>query len=127
MLEELHENNVPLAVLSNKPHRYTVEIMQKMFDWVPWVMVLGQQKAYPRKPDPTLAHMIADKLALPPNEIAFIGDSLVDFETAQAAGMQPVLVEWGFRPAEELRATAAPLMASVAELRRFLLEPHPRG
>ena len=124
LLEELHEENIPLAVCSNKPHHYTVEIMQTLFDWVPWVMVLGQQKIIPRKPDPTGALMIAEKLALPPSEIAFVGDSTVDFETGEAAGMQAVLVNWGFHSSEMLRATKAPLMQSAAELCRHLLAPH---
>ena len=124
LLEELHKKNIPLAVFSNKPHRYTVEIMETLFGWVPWLMVLGQQTSMPRKPDPTGALMIAEKLTLPPSEIAFVGDSTVDFETAEAAGMQAFLVNWGFHPSDQLQATKAPLMQSAAELREHLLAPH---
>lgn len=124
LLLALHEESIPLAVCSNKPHRYTVEIVEKLFDFVPFVMVLGQQKSFPRKPDPTGAQMIAEKLALPPSEIAFVGDSTVDFDTAQAAGMQPLLVNWGFHATDQLQATEAPLVHCSAELRKYLLAPH---
>ena len=125
MLEVLHQEGLPLAVCSNKPHHYTVEIMDRMFDWVPWAMILGQQESLPRKPDPTGALQIARQMELPPAKIAFVGDSVVDFETARAARMQAILVEWGFSPTAELRGTAAPLVASAAALRKFLRAPRP--
>ena len=43
---------------------------------------------------------------------------------ALVAGMQPLLVTWGFRPEKELRTTTSPLMSSATALRRFLLAPH---
>ena len=124
MLDALHREGLPLGVCSNKPHRYTVEIMQALFDWVPWAMILGQQESLPRKPDPCTALRIASHMNQPPGEIAFIGDSLVDFETATAAGMQPVLVTWGFGRVEELRTATAHLAGSAPDLRKFLLAPH---
>ncbi len=124
LLKSLHREGLPLAVCSNKPHRYAVEIMHLLFDWVPWAMILGQQESLPGKPDPTAALQIARHISVPPAEIAFVGDSLVDFETATAAGMQPLLVTWGFRPEKELRTTTSPLMSSATALRRFLLAPH---
>ena len=123
MLEELHLEGLPLAVCSNKPHHYTVEIMTRMFNWVPWAKILGQQNTLPPKPDPTGALQIAERMKVSPPEVAFVGDSPVDFETGRAAGMQPVLVEWGFTPPDTLKETMAPLMPSVAALRAFLPVP----
>ena len=125
MLELLHHESLPLAICSNKPHHYTVEIVNRMFNWVPWAMILGQQKSLPRKPDPTGALQIARQMELPPAKIAFVGDSVVDFETARAARMQAILVEWGFSPTDELRRTTAPLVSSAAALRKFLQVPRP--
>ena len=125
MLEELDSRGFPLGVCSNKPHQYTEQIMERMFSWVPWVMILGQQDSLPRKPDPSGALQIARRMELPPSEIAFVGDSLVDFETGRSAGMKTVLVEWGFTPAAKLRKAEAPLVSCATELRRFLQAPHP--
>ena len=124
MLETLHLDGMPMAVCSNKPHQYTVEIMTQMFSWVPWIMVLGQKKSIPIKPDPSGALSIASAMQIPASEIAFVGDSPVDFETARAAGMNPVLVEWGFSPQEKLALTTAPLVSSTMALRKFLQAPH---
>ena len=126
MLEELHDHGLLLGICSNKPHYYTEQIMERMFCWVPWAMILGQQESLPRKPDPSGALQIARQMELPPSEIAFVGDSLVDFETGSSAGMKTVLVEWGFTPATKLRKTESPLVSCATELRRFLQAPHPR-
>ena len=127
LLAELHQDGVILALLSNKPHRFTVAIMDSLFDFVPFASVLGQREGIPRKPDPTGALMVASELALEPKEIAYVGDSTIDFATAQAAGMQPFLVSWGFHTAAQLSATAAPLFSSAEELRECLKSLHPGG
>ena len=124
MLESLHRDGMPLAVCSNKPHRYTVDIISRMFSWVPWMQVLGQKESIPAKPAPTGALSIAHMMNIPPSEVAFVGDSLVDFETGKAAGMQPVLVGWGFTSAEKLKRANAPIVFSVSDLHKFLQAPH---
>ena len=100
-----------------------MEIMTRMFSWVPWTMILGQQKSVPIKPDPTGALSIARAMKIPASEIAFVGDSTVDFETAEAAGMHPVLVEWGFSAIEDLNRTAASIFSTTTDLRKFLQAP----
>ena len=56
----------------------------------------------PRKPDPAGALEIADQLAVSPHEMAFLGDTAVDMNTARNAGMYAVGALWGFRSREEL-------------------------
>lgn len=126
LLTELRSDRLPLAVFSNKPHRFTVEMTRELFPDC-FDSIRGQQDELPRKPDPTGAHLIAEELGIPPEEVAFVGDSTVDFETAVAAGMTPVMVGWGFHNPEQLSATAAPLQSSAADLRRFLQELHRAG
>lgn len=124
MLESLHLDGMPMAVCSNKPHQYTVAIMTEMFSWIPWIMVLGQKTSVPIKPDPAGALSIARAMQIPTSDIAFVGDSTVDFETARAAGMHSVLVEWGFSSREKLARTSAPLVPTTKALRKFLQAPH---
>jgi phosphoglycolate phosphatase len=125
LMIDLHRSGLPLAVLSNKPHRHTVEIVEALFGRIPFAPILGQRADFPKQPDPAGALHIAADLALPPAEIAFVGDSTVDFETARAAGMQPLLVTWGFHPVAQLTATAAPLLHCAEDLRRSLPGPPP--
>lgn len=102
MLKVLKEAGVKLAVLSNKPHLQTVDVVAEFFENGTFAHVQGQQEGVPRKPDPTATFMIAEKLCVDPSECVYIGDSDVDMQTGNAAGMETVGVSWGFRPKEML-------------------------
>ena len=102
MLEKLKEAGVKLAVLSNKPHLQTVDVVAKFFDEGLFSYVQGQQEGIPRKPDPTAARMLAELMGVEPKECVYIGDSDVDMQTGNAANMETVGVTWGFRPKELL-------------------------
>lgn len=107
MLKALKEEGVKLAVLSNKPHLQTVDVVASFFEDGTFTHVQGQQEGVPRKPDPTAACMIAEKLGVNLGECVYIGDSDVDMQTGNAAGMETVGVTWGFRPKEMLIANGA--------------------
>ena len=69
--------------------------------------MLGQRDGVPRKPDATGAEQITRELETAPEDFILLGDTPTDMETARRAGMRPVGVRWGFRPAEELEAAGA--------------------
>jgi phosphoglycolate phosphatase len=122
LLDGLEREGIPLAVLSNKPHAFTSEIVTTLFGTERFASVLGHREGIAPKPDPAGAHQIAETLGVTHSQITFIGDSLVDWDTASSAGMQPVLVSWGYRPLTELRSTGAPLIHSAPELLAHLLD-----
>ena len=107
MLKTLKEKGIQLAVLSNKPHLQTVDVIANFFEEGTFAHVQGQQENVPRKPDPAAACMIAEKLGVNNEECVYIGDSDVDMETGSRAGMETVGVTWGFRPKEMLIAHGA--------------------
>jgi phosphoglycolate phosphatase len=92
-----------LAVLSNKPHDFTVEIVERLFPGLPFAPVFGQRPEIPRKPDPEAALQIARHWGLAPENCRFIGDSTIDLVTAAAAGIPAVAVTWGYHDAADLR------------------------
>lgn len=102
MLEELKRQGVQLAVLSNKPHLQTKDVVATFFDEGTFARVYGQQEGVPRKPDPAAVHMILDELGVQRKECLYIGDSDVDMQTGCAAGVPAVGVTWGFRTKEVL-------------------------
>lgn len=111
MLQRLTAQGLALAVLSNKPHAWTVEMVQYYFPSIPFREIRGAMPNVPHKPDPTAALAIAQALSVAPSCCAFVGDSDIDILTAKAAGMLPIGVSWGFRGEAELRAAGA---ASIA-------------
>ena len=102
MLEQLQCMGMQLAVLSNKPHLQTLDVVKTFFGNEIFAHVMGQQEGIPRKPDPTAALMIAEKLGVSKEECLYIGDSDTDMQTGNAAGMATVGVTWGFRTREVL-------------------------
>jgi phosphoglycolate phosphatase len=107
LLAALREHQVPLAVLSNKPHAATVAVVEGLFGGETFHAIAGEQEGTPKKPDPTTALALSRLLGVPPARCFLVGDSPVDVETAKNAGMAAVGVSWGFRPAEELREAGA--------------------
>jgi phosphoglycolate phosphatase len=106
-LAVLADRGVPLAVLSNKKHEFTQLCVSTYFPKTPFAEVRGEQAGTPIKPHPQAALSIAASMNVTPAECLFVGDSEIDIETAHAAGMTSVGVEWGFRPRailEEARA-----------------------
>ena len=103
LLGNLTKMGLPLAVLSNKPHDFTVRYMNAYFDECDFKVVMGQNDHFPVKPNPASALDIARQMGLPPSRFLFVGDSAVDMKTATAAGMHSVGVAWGFRGPKELQ------------------------
>lgn len=117
LLDRLVQGGIPAAVLSNKPHEFTVRCVAAFLPGRPFAAVLGEQAGRSRKPDPAGALEAARLLKVAPRQVCYVGDTDTDMQTATAAGMLPVGVEWGFRPAAELIASGAKhLIASPLEL-----------
>lgn len=102
LLSVLRARSVPLAVLSNKPHAFTTQIVAKLFPDNTFAVVLGNRKGLPHKPDPTGALEIAATLGIAPEKCVLIGDSTMDLDTAQNAGMASIAVTWGYHDRERL-------------------------
>jgi phosphoglycolate phosphatase len=110
LLSALVSRGVRLAVLSNKPDVFTKACVREYFSQFPFEAVLGQREGVPRKPDPAGAREIAALMNLAPERILYVGDTAIDMQTANAAGMFPVGVSWGFRPRSEMLAGGARAM-----------------
>lgn len=107
LLDELTNQAIPIGVLSNKAHDFTVKCVEAFLSAWKWDVVLGAREGVPKKPDPAGAVEAAGILGLMPENCFYIGDSDVDMMTAVNSGMYAVGVSWGFRPIEELRESGA--------------------
>ena len=110
-----------LAVLSNKPHDFTVEIVRRLFPDIVFASVLGQRVGVPRKPDPAGALEVANALGLAPAACVMIGDSTMDISTGARAGMHTIAVTWGYHDAGALLGERPDVVVdSIDELERML-------
>ena len=110
LVARLRDEELGLAVLSNKADELTQRIVSALFEPDTFDVVLGARPDLPRKPDPTTALQVAERLGVAPARVAYLGDSGIDMRTAVAAGMIAVGVTWGLRDRAELQAGGARLL-----------------
>jgi len=112
LLAALQNLDIPLAVLSNKPHHFAQMFAEEFLPQHLFRAVYGQRKGFARKPDPTVALQIAAELGTEPSRTIFVGDSAIDIATGKNAGMLTAGVLWGFRDVGELTAANADFIIS---------------
>ena len=100
LLSGLFSSGVKLAVLSNKPHSLTTDIVKKLFPAGIFYKCEGQKKDVPIKPDPTSTLAIIK--GFDKTSAYYIGDSPGDIKTAKNANVHSIAVTWGFRSRPEL-------------------------
>ena len=106
-IAELKARGYAIAALSNKPHRYTVDIVEKLFGKGYFADIRGMIEGVPTKPDPTSFLDIASNLGFTAENTIMIGDSEPDINVANNAGAECIAVSWGYRSREQLEAAGA--------------------
>jgi phosphoglycolate phosphatase len=102
MLDKLTDLQVPMAILSNKPHALAEASVRALLSRWHFIACYGAREGRANKPDPGVSLELASLLGSFPEDVLFVGDSEIDILTAKNAGMKPVAVAWGFRSREEL-------------------------
>ncbi|MBQ7632245.1 MAG: HAD family hydrolase [Paludibacteraceae bacterium] len=118
LLATLKANGHRLAVASNKYQAATQKIVNHFFPGV-FDVILGEREGIERKPNPQIVFDILQ--AIHPSYIVhrtsvlYIGDSLVDFETAKNANVPFVACSWGFVPRETLLSAGVSHIADTPQ------------
>lgn len=103
LLKALQQRGITMAVVSNKLHPAVVELNERFFkDYI--TSAVGESATVRRKPNPDAVLAALSELGCSKDEAVYVGDSEVDLHTAQNAGMQCMLVLWGFRDEDFLRS-----------------------
>jgi phosphoglycolate phosphatase len=91
-----HLSPMPMAVLTNKPVRISVRILEALGLAKYFRAIYGGNSFATKKPDPAGANTILREFGARPHEALLIGDSEVDVQTARNAGMLTAVVNYGF-------------------------------
>ena len=102
LLDALKKQGIKIAVLSNKPHEQTINVIETLFGKEYFDVILGQREGYPLKPDPVGVYEILDELKLTADRAFYLGDTGTDMKTGKSAGLFTVGALWGFRDLREL-------------------------
>lgn len=109
-LEHLKEKGFKTAIVSNKNNQAVQKLTEHFFDGLIMTAV-GQSEDMRKKPASDMVFKAMKQLGSEAGECIYVGDSEVDYETAENAGMKGVIVSWGFRNREELEKLAGVVIA----------------
>lgn len=107
LLDELVYRRIKLAVFSNKTDEFTRNIVLTLLPNWKFEVIIGLSDEAHKKPNPQSALRISRIYNMNPEEIVYVGDSSVDMQTANNAGMYAVGVLWGYQRKDELLSNGA--------------------
>lgn len=106
LLDDLAARGRPLAVLTNKPEKPTLKILEHLGILARFRAVVPGDGPLGRKPDPTGLAYILRNVNASPQESVLVGDSLQDLRTARAAGTSFLAFLGGLGDAGAIAAAA---------------------
>ena len=95
-LARLWHRDLPMSVLTNKPVRVSVRILEALGLAKYFRSIYGGNSFETKKPDPLGANTILREMGVSAHETAIVGDSEVDVQTARNAGTAAIAVNFGF-------------------------------
>jgi phosphoglycolate phosphatase len=101
-LKTCNDLNLHLGVFSNKADQILRIVMKQLFFQVCFDYICGMSPSIPRKPSPAGVLRFINEMGIEPDCCLYIGDSEVDWQTGQNAGVETRIVTWGFRSRSEL-------------------------
>jgi len=122
MLTALDEAGMKLAIISNKSDPNVKRLTKSHFGSLIHIAV-GSREGVPYKPAPDMLFHAMRQLQVEPERTLYIGDSPVDYNTAEHAGADCILARWGYG-APEAMDTLTPLffVSDPAELPMLILQ-----
>ena len=97
-LNRLHDAHVPLAILTNKPVKFSVQLIERLGLTPHFFRVYGGNSFEEKKPNPIGIEKLVSELGAARERTTMVGDSAVDVRTARNARVQACGVSWGFQP-----------------------------
>ena len=120
LLSALRGAGVRLAVVSNK-HDPGVQALCARFFGDYLELAVGADGTRPLKPAPDSLLYALERMEVSPADTWFVGDSVMDVQTAHAAGVRCAAVTWGFQDVHRLAAEHPAALVDDAETLQSVL------
>jgi len=122
--EAARARGMRLAIATNKPTRFARAVVEQLGLSPLFAVVVGEgDPPLPRKPDPAMIDHVLAELGAQRERTLYVGDSLVDAQTAKNARIPLALVTWGYTARAALAQTAPDwLVDDMAALQKILLD-----
>lgn len=96
ILHKLQDMGVILAINSNRFNDSIQTFVDRFFYDINFLVIIGHDFDYPSKPDPYGVNEIVKMADVSLDETIYIGDSNTDILTAKNAGIDCLVVSWGY-------------------------------
>jgi phosphoglycolate phosphatase len=123
-LAKLSERKIAMAVLTNKPVKVSVRILEALGTAKYFQAIYGGNSFETKKPDPQGAKAILDELCVNAADAMMIGDSEVDIQTARNADMIATAVNFGFGIHDRAQHPADIYLDRMSDLLGVIDTPH---
>ena len=96
LIDRLEQHGIKWGIVTNKPHRYTVPLMQALgYAERAACLVSGDSYAH-AKPHPEPLLKACQLIGVTAAECLYVGDDLRDMQAANAAGMRGIIAKYGY-------------------------------
>jgi phosphoglycolate phosphatase len=122
LVAELERYELPWGIVTNKPHRYTVPLMERLGYAKRAACLVSGDTCAESKPHPMQLLHAAELLGVAPENCLYLGDDLRDMEAARDANMTGIIATYGYIDPEADLATwpAAGRVPSPFALLRYI-------
>lgn len=121
LIAGLRARGIRTAIVSNKADVSVRKLTEVYFPGLFEVSV-GEKEGVRKKPAPDSVFEVLRTMGLSVSDAVYVGDSEVDIQTADNAGMDRIIVGWGFRDREDLlRDGADRVFGTPREVEEYLL------
>lgn len=122
LLKKLQENNIKLAINTNKKQILTEELVNKFFKDINFVKIIGYSERIASKPSPDGVFEILKFANMSLEDAIYIGDGLSDVKTAENAGIDCIFCNWGQGKEEDKNSKAVKyIVNSPKEIENIIL------
>ncbi|MCH1920523.1 phosphoglycolate phosphatase [Shewanella sp. A3A] len=102
VLTQLHQAGYLLAVVTNKPHKFSVPLLNSFGIGQLFDPILGGDSLEKMKPDPLPLNHLREQWQLQPQQLLMVGDSKNDIKAAKAAGIASIGLTYGYNYGEDI-------------------------
>jgi phosphoglycolate phosphatase len=96
LLQALEKINKPWGIVTNKPARFTLPMVEKLgLNHRAACVVSGDDCARP-KPHPDTLLLAAEQMGIVPADAVYVGDAERDIVAGRAAGMHTIIARYGY-------------------------------
>jgi N-acetyl-D-muramate 6-phosphate phosphatase len=96
LIASLEQRGIKWGIVTNKPHRYTVPLMQALGMASRAACLVSGDTCAHAKPHPEPMLKACELIGVTPAQCLYLGDDLRDMQAANASGMRGIIANYGY-------------------------------